>query len=237
MLGENRKTSEKKKQTNISSFFAPLPVKRSIQETPDLSKKLKYSSMIILDQEEPTRSSPIQPTLVVSTPLVSTSPTVSMKISSSPLVSSKISSTPITSTPSISKKAPKFTPSSTPLEKPSFKQKNEERYSWLLNVQDKQLRNQDDPLYDPSTLFIPPQSLRKLSDFERQFWEIKAAHFNQVVFFKKGKFYELYENDADIASREFGLKMVSRVNMRMAGVPESSFDNWAQQFVDKGLQN
>lgn len=31
-----------------------------------------------------------------------------------------------------------------------------------------------------------------------QYWRIKARFWDTVVFFKKGKFYELYEKDADI---------------------------------------
>lgn len=57
-----------------------------------------------------------------------------------------------------------------------------------------------------------------------------------MVFFKKGKFFELYENDADIGAREFNLKMTDRINMRMAGVPEATFDFWAAKFVGKGYK-
>lgn len=88
--------------------------------------------------------------------------------------------------------------------------------------------------YNPRTLYIPPAQWNKFTPFEKQFWEIKAAHFDTVVFFKKGKFYELYENDAEIGAREFDLKMTDRVNMKMAGVPESSFDLWASRFVAAG---
>lgn len=60
--------------------------------------------------------------------------------------------------------------------------------------------------------------------------------FDTVVFFKKGKFYELYERDADIAHGEFDLKIAGggRANMRLAGVPEMSFDYWAAAFIAKG---
>lgn len=56
------------------------------------------------------------------------------------------------------------------------------------------------------------------------------------MFFKKGKFFELYENDADIGAKEFNLKMTDRVNMRMVGVPEATFDFWAAKFVGKGYK-
>ena len=44
-----------------------------------------------------------------------------------------------------------------------------------------------------------------------------------MVFFKKGKFYELYEKDADIGHQVFDLKMTDRVNMRMVNYMAVSF--------------
>lgn len=43
--------------------------------------------------------------------------------------------------------------------------------------------------YDCRTLLIPQEAWRKFTEFEKQFWEIKAEHWDTVVFFKKGKFY------------------------------------------------
>src|SRR3954469_20038957 len=94
----------------------------------------------------------------------------------------------------------------------------------------------DSPNYDPRALHIPPSAWAKFTAFEKQFWEIKSLHWDTVVFFKKGKFYELYEKDADIGANEFDLKLTDRVNMRMVGVPESSFDDWAARFVGKGYK-
>ena len=37
---------------------------------------------------------------------------------------------------------------------------------------------------------------------------------------------ELYEKDADIAHQEFDWKITDRVNMKMCGAPESSFETW-----------
>lgn len=92
----------------------------------------------------------------------------------------------------------------------------------------------------PRRVRIPPAALEAMANMERQFWEIKSAHFDVVIFFKKGKFYELYDCDAVIANREFGLKMVcdttNRGKMRMAGVPEQSFHEWARLFVFRGYK-
>lgn len=70
------------------------------------------------------------------------------------------------------------------------KGKEEERYPWLANPCDAQRRPVTDPDYDPRTLYIPPAAYNKLTDFEKQFWDIKKNHFDTVVFFKKGKFFE-----------------------------------------------
>ncbi|KAI7863174.1 muts domain V-domain-containing protein [Spinellus fusiger] len=116
-----------------------------------------------------------------------------------------------------------------------FKDKNSERYAWLQDIKDANGNPQvDSPEYDPRTLFIPQSAWNKFTPFEKQFWEVKSKNWDCVVFFKKGKFYELYENDADIGHRDYDLKMVDRVNMRMVGVPETSFSYWAAQFVAKG---
>ena len=112
----------------------------------------------------------------------------------------------------------------------------EMRYPWLAQIQDAERHSPDHPDYDPRTLYIPPMAWDKFSAFEKQYWEIKCKFWDSVVFFKKGKFYELYENDATIGHQLFDLKLTDRVNMRMVGVPEASLDMWASQFVAKGFK-
>ncbi|KAI1823288.1 DNA mismatch repair protein msh6 [Xylaria intraflava] len=112
----------------------------------------------------------------------------------------------------------------------------EQRYSWLAQIKDINRHPPDHPDYDPSTVFIPPMAWTNFSAFEKQYWEIKQKLWNTVVFFKKGKFYELYENDATIGHQLFDLKLTDRVNMRMVGVPESSLEMWQNQFVAKGFK-
>jgi hypothetical protein len=121
--------------------------------------------------------------------------------------------------------------------KPSLKSsQTTERYSWLVDIKD---RNQKRPLdegYDPTTLYIPSQAWSKFTSFERQYWEIKKDNWDTIVFFKKGKFYELYEKDAEIGQKEFDLKLTERVNMKMVGVPEKTFVPWASKFIGLGYK-
>lgn len=112
----------------------------------------------------------------------------------------------------------------------------EQRYPWLANITDIDRNPLGHPDYDPRTVYIPPLAWNKFSPFEKQYWEIKQKLWDTVVFFKKGKFYELYENDATIGHQLFDLKLTDRVNMRMVGVPESSLGHWASQFVAKGYK-
>jgi DNA mismatch repair protein MSH6 len=112
----------------------------------------------------------------------------------------------------------------------------EQRYTWLADIHDMDRNPPGHPDYDPRTIYIPPHAWAKFSPFEKQYWEIKQKFWDTIVFFKKGKFYELYENDATIGHQLFDLKLTDRVNMRMVGVPESSLDTWANQFVAKGFK-
>lgn len=92
----------------------------------------------------------------------------------------------------------------------------------------------------PLTIDISEKYYSEMGNMERQYWKIKSKYYNILIFFKKGKFYELYDYDAVIAKKEFGLKMVfdttNRGKMRLAGVPEQSFVEWARLFVFRGYK-
>ncbi|KAK6455517.1 mismatch repair ATPase MSH6 [Scheffersomyces xylosifermentans] len=141
-----------------------------------------------------------------------------------------------TATPSVSKTKP-ITSSKSPPKK-NFAKENEERYHWLVEIRDGEKRTIDHPEYDPRTLHVPQSAWSKFTAFEKQYWEIKSKMWNTVVFFKKGKFYELYENDAVIANTEFDLKIAGggRANMKLAGIPEMSFEYWAKEFISHGYK-
>jgi DNA mismatch repair protein MSH6 len=66
-----------------------------------------------------------------------------------------------------------------------FKEKNEDRYSWLETPKDANGNPIGHEEYDPRTLYIPPYAWNSFTPFEKQFWEIKGKHWDTVVFFKK----------------------------------------------------
>ncbi|CAA7264271.1 unnamed protein product [Cyclocybe aegerita] len=112
----------------------------------------------------------------------------------------------------------------------------ESPYGFLQDVRDKDGRKPGDPDYDPRTLLVPKSAWASFTPFEKQFWEIKQNHYDTILFFQKGKFFELYEDDARIGHQEFDLKLTERVKMCMVGVPESSFNMWASKFLAKGYK-
>ena len=132
-------------------------------------------------------------------------------------------------------KVPK-TPVSNKKKEKASKTDPEKRYTWLAKLQDMDRNPIGHEDYDPRTIYVPPNAWANFSPFEKQYWEIKQKFWDTIVFFKKGKFYELYENDATIGHQLFDLKLTDRVNMRMVGVPEMSLDHWANQFVAKGYK-
>ncbi|KAF7906164.1 hypothetical protein EAF00_000443 [Botryotinia globosa] len=111
-----------------------------------------------------------------------------------------------------------------------------QRYEWLANERDIDRNPPGHPDYDPRTLFIPPMAFNNFTPFEAQYWKVKQKCWDTILFFKKGKFYELYERDATIGHQIFDLKLTDRVNMSMVGVPEMSLQHWANQFLAKGYK-
>jgi len=120
----------------------------------------------------------------------------------------------------------------------NFAKHNEERYYWLVDEKDAEKRPVSDPEYDSRTLYIPSAAWAKFTAFEKQYWEIKSKMWDCIVFFKKGKFFELYEKDALLANSLFDWKLAGngRANMQLAGIPEMSFEYWASQFIEHGYK-
>ena len=111
-----------------------------------------------------------------------------------------------------------------------------ERFAWLdpSRVRDAAGHAPSDPAYDARTCALPPTL--KLSASQQQYWSVKSRYRDVVLFFKVGKFYELYEDDAEIGCRELDWKMtVSGVgHCRQVGCPESGVDAAQAELVRRG---
>ncbi|XP_031387597.1 DNA mismatch repair protein MSH7 [Punica granatum] len=114
------------------------------------------------------------------------------------------------------------------------------KFDWLnlSRIRDANRRRPEDPLYDKSTLYIPPEALNKMSASQKQYWSVKCKYMDVVLFFKVGKFYELYELDAEIGHKELGWKItLSGVGKcRQVGISESGIDDAVQKLVSRGYK-
>ncbi|KAI9219268.1 muts domain V-domain-containing protein [Blastocladiella britannica] len=146
-----------------------------------------------------------------------------------------MSSTPLSAgTPS----RPLSSTAGTPSSSRSKKVDKSDMYAFLDDIRDADGRRPADPEYDPTTLYIPPASWTKFSQFEQQYWEVKSKVFDTMLLFQKGSFAEAYCFDADICQREFDMKVSDngRGAMRMSGFPVTAVDEWAAKFVARGYR-
>lgn len=60
------------------------------------------------------------------------------------------------------------------------------KFGWLdpSRIKDANRRRPDDPLYDKTTLYIPPNDLTKMSASQKQYWSIKCQYMDVLLFFK-----------------------------------------------------
>ncbi len=74
----------------------------------------------------------------------------------------------------------------------------------------------------------------------KQYQSIKAQHRDIIVFFRMGDFYEMFYEDAEIASKVLGIALTSRNKgenaMPMAGVPAKAMESYLQKLLEKQLK-
>lgn len=92
-----------------------------------------------------------------------------------------------------------------------------------------------DPNYDPKTLYLPPQFLKSLTGGQRQWWEFKLKNMDKVLFFKMGKFYELFEMDAHVGVKELNLQYM-KGEQPHCGFPEKNFSVNVEKLARKGYR-
>jgi len=84
---------------------------------------------------------------------------------------------------------------------------------------------------------------KELTPMQRQYHEIKEQNQDSILFFRLGDFYEMFDEDARIASRELDLTLTTRDRSKpkeeqtpMCGVPYHSVDAYIARLVQKGYK-
>ncbi len=88
---------------------------------------------------------------------------------------------------------------------------------------------------------MPKRSADGVTPVRRQYLELKRQYPDAILFFRLGDFYETFDEDAEIVSRELDLVLTSRnvakgVRVPMAGVPYHAVDTYLARLIEKGYR-
>lgn len=83
--------------------------------------------------------------------------------------------------------------------------------------------------------------MKEFKSMMDQYDDIKAKHRNHLLFYRLGDFYELFKEDAEIASRELELTLTARNSANkervpMCGVPYHSAELHIKRLIQKGYK-
>ncbi len=79
----------------------------------------------------------------------------------------------------------------------------------------------------------------RITPMMEQFLEIKSAHPGSLLFYRMGDFYELFFEDAEIASRALGIMLTKRgkhlgADIPMCGVPVERSEEYLHRLIAQG---
>lgn len=83
--------------------------------------------------------------------------------------------------------------------------------------------------------------MAELSPMMQQYFEIKKDHKDEILFFRLGDFYEMFFDDAKLASKELELVLTGRdcgqeERAPMCGVPYHSYESYVARLIKKGYK-
>ena len=82
--------------------------------------------------------------------------------------------------------------------------------------------------------------MARITPLRRQYLEIKSQYPDCILMFRLGDFYEMFDEDAELASRELEITLTSRATSKkgprvpMAGVPYHAVDGYIARLIEKG---
>jgi DNA mismatch repair protein MutS len=85
----------------------------------------------------------------------------------------------------------------------------------------------------------PAEAAARVTPMMEQYLEIKAAHPGLLLFYRMGDFYELFFEDAEIASRTLGIVLTKRgkhqgMDIPMCGVPVERSEDYLHRLIAAG---
>src|SRR4026209_1280685 len=85
----------------------------------------------------------------------------------------------------------------------------------------------------------PAEAAARVTPMMEQYLEIKAANPGLLLFYRMGHFYELFVEDAEIASRALGIMLTKRgkhqsMDIPMCGVPVERSEDYLHRLIAQG---
>ncbi len=83
--------------------------------------------------------------------------------------------------------------------------------------------------------------MARVTPMRRQYLEIKSQYPDCILMFRMGDFYEMFDDDAELAARELDITLTARAHRKggekipMAGVPYHAVDGYIATLIEKGF--
>ena len=83
--------------------------------------------------------------------------------------------------------------------------------------------------------------MARVTPMRRQYLEIKSQYPDCILMFRMGDFYEMFDEDAEVAARELDITLTARTHSKggpkipMAGVPYHAVDGYIAKLIEKGF--
>ena len=95
------------------------------------------------------------------------------------------------------------------------------------------------PIPVPPEPAPPAEAAARVTPMMEQYLEIKAAHPGLLLFYRMGDFYELFFEDAEIASKTLGIVLTKRgkhqgMDIPMCGVPVERSEDYLHRLIASG---
>ena len=95
------------------------------------------------------------------------------------------------------------------------------------------------PIPMPSESTPATEAPARVTPMMEQYLEIKAAHPGLLLFYRMGDFYELFFEDAEIASKTLGIVLTKRgkhagLDIPMCGVPVERSEDYLHRLISAG---
>src|SRR5262252_6324413 len=97
------------------------------------------------------------------------------------------------------------------------------------------------PVSPPADTTPSAETSARVTPMMEQYLEIKSAHPGLLLFYRMGDFYELFFEDAEIASKALAIMLTKRgkhqgMDIPMCGVPVERADDYLHRLIEQGFR-